>query len=207
MLIAVEGVTGIGKSTLQKDICEYYGACSLSIDYASNHYLTLPNHVNDGDVNTSLDRELIFMIIGYHQLKSLPAGESLLISDFAFNRFPVFASAVLEAHEMEDLFLPCYRYLKRDLGEPAAIIRLTASPDFVIDRIRKRNRNDEEYFDAAYISSVESEFGRSDLFKNRNTITIYAESYDLFSGNREITGIARQLEAVVPEIGDLAKNA
>lgn len=203
MLIAVEGITGIGKTTLQGILAEYYNAERLVQDFKNNPYLA----TSSADIeNSSLEREAIFLFMAYHQLNNLDIN-GLVISDFLFDKLQVFATSVLTNDQLESIFYPCFRYLKAHIPTPNLVIRLVGSPSFALSNIRKRNRENEDYLTIEFLDSLNTAFDKLfDHYRDSKVLTINVSEYDLLGDKSCIQKLVSLVEGELPEMRNYRAN-
>lgn len=198
MLIAIEGITGIGKSTLQSLFCQRYKAEAITQEFEKNPYLAW-SHAQPG--RCDLEREAIFLFMAYHQLANANTFGSLVFSDFFLDKLTVFASTCLSGSELEDLYYPCFRFLRSRLRNPDLIIRLIGSPEFALSNIRRRNRDTEASITEGYLRKLDQAF--DNLFyeyRGCDVITVDAEESNLVFNPREIQRLNTLIEQKLPDI-------
>lgn len=198
MLIAIEGPTGIGKSTLQGLLASVYSSETLIMSFEKHPYFVVPNLELS---EYALEREMIFMLMGYHQLKNSIVADKLIISDFLFDRFKAFAATVLPRVDLESVFYPCFHYLRRNLPKPDLVVRLVGSPTFVLSRIRRRNRSDEDYVTEDYLAGLE--LALNAIFEEAqdyNVITLNSEELDFVKGLNARQTVTLLLESELPQV-------
>lgn len=150
-MIIIEGVAGVGKTTLQKRICQKVNKSYMLIqDFEHNICL---KDFYEGD-SCLLQKQMIFLFSDYHVLtssiKKYP--RRIMVSDFSLERSAVMAKNYLSEYEYESLFLPCYNYLMGQFhAQRKMLILLYASPDHIKENIMRRNRSMEQEIQLQYI--------------------------------------------------------
>lgn len=150
-MIIIEGVAGVGKTTLQKRICQKVNKSYMLIqDFEHNICL---KDFYEGD-SCLLQKQMIFLFSDYHVLtssiKKYP--RRIMVSDFSLERSAVMAKNYLSEYEYESLFLPCYNYLMGQFQvQRKMLILLYASPDHIKENIIRRNRSMEQEIQLHYI--------------------------------------------------------
>lgn len=150
-MIIIEGVVGVGKSTLQKSICQRINKSYMLIqDFEHNICL---KDFYEGD-SCLLQKQMIFLFSDYHVLissmKKHPG--KIVISDYSLERSAIMAKRYLSKYEYENLFLPCYNYLIDQFHtQRKMLILLYASPKHIMENIIIRNRSMEQGIQLQYI--------------------------------------------------------
>ena len=140
-MIIIEGVMGVGKSTLQKRICQKVSKSYMLIqDFEHNICL---KDFYEGN-SCLLQKQMIFLFSDYHVLISSMKKHSgrIMVSDFSLERSVIMAKHYLSEYEYESLFLPCYNYLMGQFhAQRKMLILLYASPEHIMENILRRNRS------------------------------------------------------------------
>jgi len=204
MFIAVEGITGIGKSTLQSMLAQYYGAEILVQEFDKHPYLA----TSETEVTKyALEREVIFLFMAYHQLRNLDVSNKLVISDFILEKLRAFAITALSSVALESVYYPCFNYLRKNLIKPDLTIRLIGSPLFALSNIRHRNRPEETYITEHHLKKLEQAFDV--LFREYTdckVIIVNAEEYNLIHDHNAILGLTQLIELELPELRAYRNN-
>ena len=152
-MVIIEGMVGVGKSTLQEKLCQKVSnACLLIQDFEHNICL---KDFYQGD-SCLLQKQMIFLFSDYHVLISAMRKNphKIIISDFSLERSEIVAKNSLSRFEYETLFTPCYKYLMDQFHDARKLlILLYASPEHIMKNIRKRNRLIEQGIGLQYIQA------------------------------------------------------
>lgn len=183
-MIIIEGVPGVGKTTLQKCICRIVErSFMLMQDY--EHNICLSDFYKGEPC--ILQKQMIILFSDYHLLVSSINKHpgDIIISDYSIERSKVMAEENLSSYEYEHLFLPCYNYLIEKLPKhPKMLILLYASPEYIMANIRKRNRSMERQITEQYIDEKQALIMKElPKYKFDQIITFKCDNNDISSEN------------------------
>lgn len=151
MYLAIEGVIGVGKTTLARLLQPMLEAEILLEIFEENPFLS--DFYSDR-ARYAFQTQIFFLLSRYHQQRRavpevLAAGKSLL-SDYTFAKDALFARINLKGDE-----LAVYRKVHEALGEkiprPDLIVYLRADTDVLMQRIALRDRPYERNMERNYI--------------------------------------------------------
>ena len=148
--IAIEGVIGVGKTTLAKFLSQEYKAKIILEDIDGNPFL--PQFYEDAE-RYAFPTQIFFLLSRYNELRNLTNRDLFtrkIISDYTFDKDRIFASINLEKRE-KTLYEKIYNLLDKDIIKPSLIIYLQASLDTLMERIRGRGRSYERRIKEDYI--------------------------------------------------------
>lgn len=148
--IAVEGVIGVGKTTLATLLAKDYNAKSILEDVDGNPFL--PNFYEDPD-RYAFPTQIFFLLSRYNELRNLTTRELFarrIVTDYIFDKDKIFAYINLDQRE-RNLYDKIYSLLQKDIINPNLLIYLQANLDTIIERIQKRGRNYEKGISEEYI--------------------------------------------------------
>lgn len=204
MLIAIEGLIGIGKSTLQAMLLKHYLAQPLKQQYSNHPYL---NMFYDNPSKLALETIMIFLFMGYHQLHHLNHDDSLIISDFTFEKSKVFAPTLLSEEDYTNLFIPCYDHLYQKIKKPDLTIFMRGSAKLALSRIRSRNRQMEARITENYLLNLDKMYG-SILINNSNLplITLNADENDYLNNASHVEQLIEIMEMKLPDLQQFRKK-
>jgi deoxyguanosine kinase len=148
--IAIEGVIGVGKTTLAKLLSREYKTKLVLEDIDGNPFL--PQFYEDPE-RYSFTTQIFFLLSRYNELRNLTNRDLFtrkIISDYTFDKDKLFAFINLEKREIS-LYEKIYNLLDKDIVKPNLVIYLQASIDTLMERIKARGRSYERRIKEDYI--------------------------------------------------------
>ncbi len=157
MYIAIEGVIGVGKTTLARLLRPAFNAQLLLEVFEENPFLA--NFYADRK-RYAFQTQIFFLLSRYHQQRAVPTlltNEEHLISDYTFEKDCLFAGINLEGDEF-DVYLQVHQALAEKIPPPDLIVYLKADTDILMQRIANRDRPYERDMEWAYIDQVNNAY-------------------------------------------------
>jgi deoxyadenosine/deoxycytidine kinase len=157
LFIAVEGVIGVGKTTLAGLLASRLSARQVLEQVEENPFLEL---FYRDRARYAFQTQLFFLLSRYRQMLALRQRElfqASCVSDYLFKKDRIFASINLSDEEMGlyDQILPL---LERDLPKPDRVVYLRADLEILLRRIEKRGRSFERGIDPDYLKTLEEAY-------------------------------------------------
>lgn len=154
MFLAIEGVIGVGKTTLVRLLQPSYNASVLLEVFEENPFLS--NFYTDR-FRYAFQTQIFFLLSRYQQQnKNVPelliSGQPL-ISDYTFDKDSLFARINLAGDELE-MYYRVHAALAEKIPQPDLVMYLRASTDTLMQRITMRDRPYERTMDREYIESL-----------------------------------------------------
>jgi deoxyguanosine kinase len=154
MYIAIEGVIGVGKTTLARSLQPAFNSELLLEVFEENPFLS--DFYKDRE-RYAFQTQIFFLLSRYHQQRrSVPGilkrGESL-IGDYTFEKDALFARINLEGDEL-DMYYRVHEALAEKIPVPDLIVYLRADTDVLMQRIAQRDRPYERNMERAYIDEL-----------------------------------------------------
>src|SRR5271157_5457552 len=154
MYIAIEGVIGVGKTTLARLLEPIFDADLLLEVFEENPFLS--DFYADRE-RYAFQTQIFFLLSRYHQQRRtvpglLAAGKSL-ISDYTFAKDALFARINLKGDEL-DMYYKVHEALGEKIPKPDLIVYLHADTDTLIQRIALRDRSYERNMERDYIDQL-----------------------------------------------------
>src|SRR5258707_8661511 len=151
MYIAIEGVIGVGKTTLSRLLQHAFESEILLEIFEENPFLS--DFYADRE-RYAFQTQIFFLLSRYHQQRRtvpglLAAGKSL-ISDYTFAKDALFARINLKGDELE-MYYKVHEALAEKIPKPDLVVYLRADTDVLMRRIALRDRSYERNMERAYI--------------------------------------------------------
>jgi deoxyguanosine kinase len=154
MYIAIEGVIGVGKTTLARLMQPAFEAEILLEVFEENPFLS--DFYADRE-RYAFQTQIFFLLSRYHQQRrgvpvTLAAGRNLL-SDYTFAKDALFARINLHGDEL-DMYHRVHEALAEKIPLPDLLVYLRADTDVLMQRIALRDRTYERNMERAYIDEL-----------------------------------------------------
>jgi deoxyadenosine/deoxycytidine kinase len=154
MYIAIEGVIGVGKTTLARLLQPAFQSALVLEVFEENPFLS--DFYSDRQ-RYAFQTQIFFLLSRYYQQRrSLPEIISLgepLITDYTFAKDALFARINLQGDELE-MYYRVHDALAEKIPLPNLIIYLRASTDVLMQRIASRDRPYERNMERDYIDEL-----------------------------------------------------
>ena len=165
MYIAIEGVIGVGKTTLARLLQPAFQSAILLEVFEENPFLS--SFYADRQ-RYAFQTQTFFLLSRYHQQRrtvpeNLGQGRSL-IADYTFEKDAIFARINLRGDELE-MYYRVHEALAEKIPIPELIVYLRADTDMLMQRISLRDRPYERSMERAYIDELNHAY--EDFFGNR----------------------------------------
>jgi deoxyguanosine kinase len=164
MYFSIEGVIGVGKTTLVRLLQSSFEANILLEVFEENPFLS--SFYGDRE-RYAFQTQIFFLLSRYHQqhegiprmLKDRPN----LISDYTFEKDALFARINLKGDEL-DMYYRVHQALAEKIQRPELMVYLKADTPLLMQRIAQRDRPYERDMDPAYIAELNQAY--DDFFIN-----------------------------------------
>ncbi|KAB2907072.1 MAG: deoxynucleoside kinase [Ignavibacteriales bacterium] len=152
--IAVEGVIGVGKTSLVRRLQAKLNARMILENHAENPFLA---KFYKNKKRYAFQTQMFFLISRYKQLEDL-GQESLftdhIVADYIFDKDLLFAWLNLDKEELQ-LYNQIFPKLARNLRKPDLVVFLKSEVPRLLENIRRRNRSYELDMDEEYIANLD----------------------------------------------------
>lgn len=164
MYISIEGVIGVGKTSLARLLQERLQAEVLLEVFEENPFLS---KFYEDRARYAFQTQIFFLLSRYHQQNQtvpdvLNAGKNL-ITDYTFAKDALFARINLEGDEL-DMYFNVHDALAEKIPLPELIVYLRADTQVLMQRIAQRDRPYERSMETDYIQQLNAAY--EDFFDN-----------------------------------------
>ncbi len=154
MYVAIEGVIGVGKTTLARLLQPVFDSEILLEIFEENPFLS--DFYGDRE-RYAFQTQIFFLLSRYHQqrrtIPDLLAAGKTVISDYTFAKDALFARINLKGDELE-MYYKVHEALGEKIPKPDLIVYLHADTDVLMQRIALRDRSYERNMERDYIDQL-----------------------------------------------------
>ncbi len=151
--IAVEGVIGVGKTTLARLCQPDFQAETLLEVFEENPFLA---RFYQDRKRYAFQTQIFFLLSRYQQQhEAIPAAlaRGNLISDYTFDKDQIFARLNIEADEL-GMYERVHSIMATKIVKPDLVVYLRADTDTLMERIALRDRSYERAMERDYIAAL-----------------------------------------------------
>jgi deoxyguanosine kinase len=180
MYLAIEGVIGVGKTTLARLLQPLFETSLLLEVFEENPFLS---DFYADRARYAFQTQIFFLLSRYHQQRRavsevMGRGESL-IADYTFEKDALFARINLSGDEL-DMYYKVHEALAEKIQLPDLVVYLRADTGVLMHRITQRDRPYERNMEWAYIEQLCHAY--DEFFANHHrgapVVTIETEQQD-----------------------------
>ena len=195
--VAIEGVIGVGKTTLARLLQSIFHADLLLEEFQENPFLA--SFYADRQ-RYAFQTQLFFLLSRYRQQqKIVPArlARRALISDYTFAKDSLFAHLNLDGDELE-MYTRVHHILAENLTQPDLVVYLRADTDVLMDRIAIRDRNYERDMDRDYIEQLRQAYEQFFVdYHATPLLTIDSNRINFVQNSDDLTQIVGQVRSAL----------
>lgn len=191
--IAIEGVIGVGKTSLAIKMADHFGGKTLLEKHEENPFL---KDFYNNPRQFAFATQLFFLLSRYRQQQEIPQQElfhDLLITDYIFAKDRIFASLNLEDRELF-LYDKVASMLEQDVPRPDLVLYLQSNTERIMSNIKKRNRDYERNISEDYIRELNEAYNRYFLnYENSPLLIINTSEIDFVDNEEDFEDLLQQM--------------
>jgi deoxyguanosine kinase len=199
MYVAIEGVIGVGKTTLARLLQPKFQAELLLEVFEENPFLS--DFYADRE-RYAFQTQIFFLLSRYHQqrrgvTKIIQEGKNLL-SDYTFAKDGLFARINLEGDELE-MYGRVHEALAEKIPMPDLLVYLQAETETLMQRIAMRDRPYERNMDREYIAELNQAYEDffSQPYDHTPVLVIDTDPLDFVRNPEHLTLIENRISAAL----------
>jgi deoxyguanosine kinase len=156
--LAIEGVIGVGKTTLARLLQPRFGSGMLLEAFDENPFLA---DFYAERARYAFQTQMFFLLSRYRQQQVVPEllARGSVVADYAFDKDSLFARLNLGGDEW-DIYKQLYDVMVERVPAPNLIVYLRAETDVLMARIATRDRAYERRMDQGYIERLRQTYER-----------------------------------------------
>jgi len=196
MYIAIEGVIGVGKTTLARLLQPTFDSEILLEIFEENPFLS--DFYGDRE-RYAFQTQMFFLLSRYHQQRrSVPElleKNGNLLSDYTFAKDSLFARINLGGDELE-MYGRVHEALAEKIKHPDLLVFLQAKTQTLMERIEMRDRPYERDMDSGYIAELGQTYADffSKPYNNTPVLTIDTDELDFVREPKDLEFIKKRIE-------------
>lgn len=195
--IAFEGVIGVGKTTLARQLSERFQGETLLEAFDENPFLS--DFYGDRS-RYAFQTQLFFLLSRYRQQQTAPQclQRRALLSDYFFEKDKLFAHLNITGSDELAMYDRLYDALSEKVRQPDLVVYLRAETDTLMGRIAMRDRPYERRMSREYIAALRQ--GYETLFADYHTVpllTIETDALDFVRNPADFDDIENRIRAAL----------
>lgn len=194
MYIAIEGVIGVGKTTLARLLQSSFEANLLLEIFEENPFLS--DFYGDR-ARYAFQTQIFFLLSRYHQqrrgVREALGSNPWLISDYTFEKDRLFAEVNLQGDELE-MYFKVHDALSEKITKPDLVVYLQADTDALMQRIAQRDRPYERQMDIVYIDTLNQTYEMHFTnYPTGNSLTINTNHLDFVRNPEDLEHVNQRI--------------
>jgi deoxyguanosine kinase len=186
MYFAVEGVIGVGKTTLARTLQPFFEAELVLEVFEENPFLS--NFYADR-ARYAFQTQIFFLLSRYHQqrrnINQRLESAKAVISDYTFEKDALFARINLKGDEL-DMYYNVQQALAEKITPPNLVVYLRATTETLMRRIAQRDRPYERTMEREYIDLLNRSYDDFYLNSTHSSPVLVIQTDELDFVNRSM---------------------
>ncbi len=192
--VAIEGVIGVGKTTLSRLLAEKWKA-HLKLEVVEENPFLAQFYADMRGY--AFQTQLFFLLSRHRQQLELKQSDMFMervVADYLFAKDRIFANITLDDNELA-LYKRLADLLERDVPKPDVVVYLQASDDVLMERIRRRGRDFERDMSRDYIETLNEAYNYF-FFHYTDTplIVVNTNDIDFVKSSADFEELAKEIE-------------
>jgi|YelNatPaOPRAMG01_1025707.scaffolds.fasta_scaffold01943_22 deoxyadenosine/deoxycytidine kinase len=195
--IAIEGIMGIGKTSLATKLADYWRA-TLILEKKENPFLPL---FYENPRAYAFQTQLFFLLTRYQQQINLNQlslfGGKRIVSDYLFEKDKIYAQVNLSESEYY-LYEQIFQILQKNISlKPTKIIFLQTNIEILWERLKKSERKYERNIDWEYLVAINNSYNQFFFHYQRAPVLIVnTESYNYLEDGKAFKNLVMAIESL-----------
>ena len=196
MYVAIEGVIGVGKTTLARLLQPAFNAEIILEVFEENPFLS--DFYSDRE-RYAFQTQIFFLLSRYHQqhraiTEMVSAGKNV-IADYTFAKDSLFARINLHGDEL-DMYYKVHEALAEKIQKPDLLVYLQATTDTLMQRIALRDRTYERQMERSYINELNMAYDEffSKPFDHTPVLTIDSNDLNIIQNPEHLRLIENRIK-------------
>ncbi|MEW6685247.1 MAG: deoxynucleoside kinase [Candidatus Edwardsbacteria bacterium] len=191
--VAIEGVIGVGKTSLATLLAERFQRKLILEEVEENPFLS---RFYDDPKTYAFQTQIFFLLSRHRQQRELLQQDLFgqhLVSDYLFAKDKIFAYLNLDENELA-LYEHLLPFLEKDVPKPDLVIYLQTSVDILLQNIKLRGRTYEEKITKEYINELNEAYNRF-FFHYTETplIVVNVKNIDFVNNPADFEDLAKKI--------------
>lgn len=194
--VVVEGPIGVGKTSLTRRLAEHSGATILLEKPQDNPFLT---YFYQDPARHALPTQLFFLFQRINEVRDLAQMDlfhTTTVADYLFDKDALFARLNLSDDEFS-LYQNIYRNLAPQAPPPDLVIYLQATPETLIERVRRRSIAYERQISDTYLTRLSQAY--SDFFYHYTAapvLIVNSENLNFVDNDEDFSLLLQRIESM-----------
>jgi len=191
--IAIEGVIGVGKTTLAKKLASRLNAKLVLEDFEDNPFL---ERFYDNPVRYAFHTQIYFLLSRYKQLVELSQEDlfyNYIIADYIFEKDKIFAYLNLTDDELK-LYEKITASIEHKIRVPDLVIYLQSTVERLMTNIRHRDRGAEKSMEEVYIKDLNEGYNYFFFrYKATRIMIVNVSDIDFVNNEQDFENLVEQI--------------